>query len=299
MGDHRRGGGKDPEGPGRRLCDLPRPSGGGWGRHLPVGYWPPCGSHRRWQGSRVPLWRVSHGSEGVRRECGTDSWGDGVHHLNTVHPCSGRMDTLQRMPVPHEWGRFTYWLSQGQNAVAVQFVASIILAVITAWYVIVTRSIMKATAQQASAALQPVLALSQLRKTLDDPIPTVLIQNPGDRPVVFLDVVIWCHPSGHEGIEDRLRFWDDEILAPGEQKELRLDFSKSLREIGVTKDACAFRAELVVSDLSRQAVIQYDYAWVLGRFTCKVGLPWRVRWKYFVRPWGWRYNRLKSRLSGK
>ena len=199
----------------------------------------------------------------------------------------------------YEWGRFTSWIAQGQNAVAVQFIASIILTVITAWYAFVTRSIMKATAQQASAALQPVIALSQIHKSLDDPIPTVLIQNPGERPVVFLDVLVACHPFGHKAIVHKHRGWDEQILAPGQDAELRLDFSQSLREIGVNKDSCGFHAELVVSDLSRKFVIQYDYIWVLGRFTCKLGLPWKVRWRYIVRPWGWRYNRLKSRLSGK
>src|SRR6202021_2640922 len=127
------------------------------------------------------------------------------------------------------WGRFTYWLAQGQNAAAAQFIAAIILTVITAWYAFVTRRIMKATAQQASAALQPVLALSQIHKSLDDPIPTVLIQNPGERPVVFLDVLVTCHPSEHKAIVHKYRGWDEQILAPGENAELRLDFSKSLR----------------------------------------------------------------------
>jgi hypothetical protein len=30
-----------------------------------------------------------------------------------------------------------------------------------------------------------------------------------------------------------------------------------------------------------------------GTIAGKAGMPWRVRWRYRLRPWGWRYNRVK------
>jgi hypothetical protein len=199
----------------------------------------------------------------------------------------------------YEWGRLTFWLTQGQNAAAVQSIAGVLVVVVTAWYTILTHRIMRATAKQASAALQPELSLSRLVRSPGETFHTILIQNSSGRSVVFLDVVISCHPSGHRPIVYKLRGWDDQILTSGDDAKLRLDFSKELTAIPVDESACGFHAELVVSDLSRQVAIQYGYTWVIGRFACTAGLPWRVRWRYRMRPWGWRYYRLKGLFAGK
>jgi hypothetical protein len=116
---------------------------------------------------------------------------------------------------------------------------------------------------------------------------------------VFLDVVISCYPHGHKPISHELRGWDDQILSSGDSAKLQLDFSEKLKALGIDESMCGFHATLVVSDLSRQVAIQYEYVWVLGRFSCKTGLPWRVRWRYKMRPWGWRYHRVKSWFSSK
>jgi hypothetical protein len=250
--------------------------------------------------------RLPHRPARVPGGCGTAAEGGGVPvwwQSILKNNCS---------PLPEQWEKGykgCLWLTNGDDLHIgcprdrMRLPCSLLplssLTVITAWYAFVTRRIMKATAQQATAALQPVLTLSRLVDTLDESVPRVLIHNAGDRPVVFLDVVIGCHSSGHRSIVDKLRGWDDQILGPNENTELRLDFSKPLAEIGATQNECGFWLEIVVSDLGRQVVIQYDYVWVLGRFTCKIGLPWRVRWRYIARPWGWRYNRLKRRFSGK
>ncbi len=199
----------------------------------------------------------------------------------------------------HEWGRFVSWLSQGQNATVVQALATTFVALITLWYAFLTHWIMKATAKQASAALQPVLSLTRFARTSGDNFHTILIQNSSGRPVVFLDVVISCYPSGRKHIVHPLRAWDDQILSSGENMKLRLNFSSELAALHLYEDACAFNAELVVSDLSRQVAIRYEYNWASGNFICNTGLPWKVRWRYWLRPWGWRYYRVKSWFSGR
>jgi hypothetical protein len=193
----------------------------------------------------------------------------------------------------YEWGRFTYWLAQGQNAAAVQSIAAVLVLLVTAWYTFLTHWIMKATARQASAALQPELSLHRFVRAEGENFHTILIENSSGRPVVFLDVVISCHRHGHKAIIHKLRGYDDQILAVSENTKLKLDFSRELTAMHVHEDSCGYQAVLVVSDLSRQVAIEYDYTWVVGRFAGKAGMPWRVRWRYRMRPWGWRYNRVK------
>jgi hypothetical protein len=199
--------------------------------------------------------------------------------------------------VAHEWSRFTYWLAQGQNAPAIQAVTAILLALVAAWYTYLTYWIMKATGKQASAALQPILSLRPFASSPDQPVRTLLIENPTDRPIVFLDVVIVCSPMGQRRIIHKLRAWDDEILSARDSIKLPLDFTKELAVIQVSDEMCGFVARLVVSDLSRYVVIQYEYVWVLGRLTGRAGLPWGVRLRYAIRPLKWRYHRVKHWLS--
>jgi hypothetical protein len=187
-------------------------------------------------------------------------------------------------------GRFWHWVQEGGNS-------NIILVGITLIYVWLTGRIMKATTRQASGSLQPVLSLCRFAKSGDESFHTILIENKSDRPVVFLDVVISCHPMGHKAIVHNLRGWDDQILSTGDNARLKLDFSKELAALRIDISMCGFGADIVVSDLSRQVAIQYDFAWAVGRFACKVGMPFRVRWRYRLRPWGWRYHRVKSRFS--
>ena len=202
-------------------------------------------------------------------------------------------------PMAYQWGRFIWWLAQGNNATAIQAVAAILVALITAWYAILTHWIMKATKKQASAALQPVLALHRLARAEGETFHTILMQNSSDRPVVFLDVVISCYPRGKRPLVHKLRWWDDQILSARNDAKLRLDFIKELTAMGVREDECGYVADLVVSDLSRQVAIRYSYVWVLGSFSCKAGLPWRVWLRYKIRPWGWRYHRAKRWFSKK
>ncbi|MCX6594558.1 MAG: hypothetical protein NTZ56_23850 [Acidobacteria bacterium] len=194
-----------------------------------------------------------------------------------------------------EWGKFTAWLDAGHNAAAVHVVVAV--AVVTAWYAYLTHRIMRATAKQPYAALQPEDPLCEFARAEEEKFHTILVENKSVRPVVFLDVVISCHPMGRESIVHKLRGWDDQILSAGDHAKLRLDFSKELAELGMSEDMCGFGADIVVSDLSRQVAIQYHFAWVVGLYDCKLGMPWNVRWRYRFRPWGWRYHRIKGWFS--
>ena len=66
----------------------------------------------------------------------------------------------------YEWHRFVYWLSLGQNAIAVQALAAalasaatIVLVGITGWYVYITQGLLVASQKQLIVALQPDLHL--------------------------------------------------------------------------------------------------------------------------------------------
>jgi hypothetical protein len=181
-------------------------------------------------------------------------------------------------------GHVASWLQQGGNS-------NIILIGITAWYAILTHWIMKATHKQATAVLQPQLSIHPMVRQGEQTFHTLIVKNSGDRPIVFLDVRNSCHPDKRDSIVHNLH-WDDQILPPGEDYKLKINFQKELEVIGVHESSCGFRTTIVVCDLSRQVAIEYEYLWVLGRFSCKSGMPWRVRFKYWIRPWGWRYHRV-------
>lgn len=188
--------------------------------------------------------------------------------------------------------RFWWWVQQGGNS-------NVVLIAVTVCYVYLTHRIMKATARQATALLQPALSVARLAKPGGENTRTLLVQNVGSQPVVFLDVTMGCFPHGKRPIVRRLRGWDDIILPAGEHTELEYDFSKELSAIHSSPDACGYQALIVVSDLSRSVGGQYEFLPVLGRFSFTLGVPLRVRLRYLVRPWGWRYRRIRNRFLKK
>jgi hypothetical protein len=157
---------------------------------------------------------------------------------------------------------------------------------------------MKASTRQATAMLQPNLSINNLIEH-DRPSSRrhLYIKNQGTQPIVFLDFTIRCFPHGKKSIVQRKTALDDVILFVAGEYDLNFDFSTELAAIHVQDSSCGYRVLLVVSDLSRQVVIQYEYFPVLGRTQCTLGMPLRVRWKYRVRPWKWRYNRAKGWLK--
>lgn len=66
----------------------------------------------------------------------------------------------------YEWGRYFYWLCQGQNAAAVQAICAIAVValtigglVVTIQYVRLTKSIADSTHRQLTASLQPLIQM--------------------------------------------------------------------------------------------------------------------------------------------
>lgn len=71
----------------------------------------------------------------------------------------------------------------------------------------------------------------------------------------------------------RERGLDDVILYAKGKFELSFDFTTELEKIHVPDRLCGYQVLLVVSDLSRQVVIQYEYMPVVGRPQCTLGMP--------------------------
>jgi hypothetical protein len=156
---------------------------------------------------------------------------------------------------------------------------------------------MKASTRQAVASLQPALLVCRSNKPDGKPTATYLyVKNLGTQPVVFLDFTVKCAPSKGSPMLDKQTFIDETILGGGDSVTLNYDFSQQLSQLNVTSDMCGYHALIVVSDLSRQVVLQYEYFQVLGKTMCRLGMPIRVRWKYASRPWRWRYYRVKHWL---
>ena len=195
-----------------------------------------------------------------------------------------------QFPMFHELQRFVWWLGQGQNS-------TVVLVLITFWYTFLTHRIMKASTRQAVASFQPALLVCGLSKRDGKPTATYLyVKNLGTQPVVFLDFTVRCSPHGRSSILDRQIRMDDTILSGGDNITLDYDFSDQLSTVQVSSDMCGYHALIVVSDLGRQVVLQYDYFQVSGITMCRLGMPMRVRWKYASRPWRWRYYRFKHWL---
>lgn len=187
-------------------------------------------------------------------------------------------------------GRFWWWFQQGGNS-------TIVLSVLTALYVCLTYRIMKATARQARASLQPALSIGKLLKTTEQRTSTLLIENLGSQAVVFLDVTVNCFPWGKNPIVRRFELWDDTVLGAGKHRQLYYDFSEELNAIHCPPEACSCQALIVVSDLSHQVGGQYEYLPGSGCLTFRLGIPRRFRLRYMVRPWVWRYERIKGRFT--
>jgi hypothetical protein len=183
---------------------------------------------------------------------------------------------------------FWNWIQQSTNA-------NIVLVGVTTVYVFLTWRIVRATARQAAAMLQPVLSVSrfsQMREGRNDNN-NVLVKNLGNQPVVFLHVVLTCHIFGHETIIRHEAGYRDHVLATQSHIIIPFDFSTELALDNIQPDFCGFGIFIVVSDLSRQVVAQYVYAPVVGHLSCTLGYPIGLRWRNFNRIWIWRYSQLK------
>ena len=182
-----------------------------------------------------------------------------------------------------ELGRFWYWVQQGGNS-------NLVLIAVTICYVLLTHRIMKASVQQARALLQPALSVNVLLKGNQGSKSFITIKNIGNQSVVFLAVIVKCLPRMAVAIMHQ-KGWDDLVLPAGETTELEYDFRQELEQLGTSSDYCGYQVRLVVSDLSRQVVGEYEFLPVLGRLSYRTGFPLRVRLPYLVRKWKWAYYR--------
>jgi hypothetical protein len=103
--------------------------------------------------------------------------------------------------IQDQFGRFLYWLNQGQNAAAVQAVAALattFLTIVLLWatirYVRLTSSLALATRAQLEAGLRPNLHFD-LTRTLDMET-GIQISNVGQVPVRLLSVAVRVEPTG-------------------------------------------------------------------------------------------------------
>lgn len=146
----------------------------------------------------------------------------------------------------HQWGRLIYWLSEGQNAAAVQALSAIVVAILTAaliWvtsrYVHLTKAIAETTRQQLAASVQPVLALAILESgilTRKGQAVSVSgrigVKNRGSNPVKVVSIsliVQFKSPQKFLQIPCSITQRDNVVLMP-EEEDLQL-FNKMLTEM--------------------------------------------------------------------
>jgi hypothetical protein len=99
------------------------------------------------------------------------------------------------------WNELTSWLGQGQNAAAVQtacavgtLLLTVVLAIITAWYVRLTHRLSALSKQQLVAQFTPRLVI-ELEATQADGLVRFVIRNEGDRAVrLFAINIVWPVP---------------------------------------------------------------------------------------------------------
>jgi hypothetical protein len=186
--------------------------------------------------------------------------------------------------------RFVSWLQQGGNV-------NLVLLAVTTVYVILTWRILKATARQAAAVLQPVLSVFKWTKP-EDPDGTYLtIENQGNQPVVFLDVSVSVFRGGRRCLFQQEVLWADEVLPTKQRRDLDYGYRTKLAELNIQGWDCAYVISILAADLSRQVIAHYEFAPVVGYLSCKLGMPVRLRWSLFVRRWRWRYNRARHLVS--
>lgn len=182
------------------------------------------------------------------------------------------------------------WIQTGGNS-------NIVLIGITAWYAILTHRIMRATARQARAILQPSLNICRYGPVAGRTEKRLFIENLGAQAAVFLDVTVGCFPNGRKPIQRKLRGWDEIVLGAGKNVDLTYDFVEELGRIGVDDSLCGYQVSIIAADLSRQIGGRYTYLPVIGQLTYTTGVPFSVRLRYLLRPLNWQYNRIRQRFT--
>jgi hypothetical protein len=185
-----------------------------------------------------------------------------------------------------EWRQLIAWLNEGQHA-------TIVLVFITAFYAYLTYRMAKSAARQATAMLQPALKL-EITFDIGEESGTgkIGISNLGSQPIVLQDVQI--RYGGRVPLIRRFEGLDEFVIYPRalDHIEVPFDFTASLPAAFFQRGEAGYHLRVVASDLSRQVAATYEYFPVLRHETCRLGIPLRVRFRYFLKPLKWRYHRV-------
>ncbi len=192
-----------------------------------------------------------------------------------------------------ELGTLYSWLNEGQHAM-------LVLLGITAWYAYLTHRIAKSSALQAKAVLQPILAL-QMNFNNDDiqPAGDFEVINLGSHPAVLLDVRLFCYAQGSQPVMLPFAGLDEQIVRADSSVKCKFDINTKVPTRAIQQGAFSYRLVVVASDLSRRVAAVYEILPVVGRRTCRLGMPLRVRAKYRARPLKWGYYRMKDWIMAK
>jgi hypothetical protein len=177
--------------------------------------------------------------------------------------------------------------------------ATVILVLITALYVILTWHMTRAIARQTRAMIQPVALLTfHWKEEKWYPEGYFEIKNLGSQPFLLLDVKLLCILQGSRFTE-HYTLWDEHIIPPGESLSPQFDFKRPLEQAKPRWNAgwLSYSLEVVASDLSKQIVLTYRNIPVLSVVNVQRGMPISVRWRYFLKPFAWRYHRIFHRFK--
>jgi len=176
--------------------------------------------------------------------------------------------------------------------------ATVILMFFTAWYVLLTRGMVKAMRLQTRAMVQPVLKIEfRIQPDSDNEKGYFTISNQGTQPLLLLDVRLVCRI--HEmRFPVHYQLWDKNVIAPQGKFEPMFDITPKRKQnfTAWSPDFISYNVRVVASDVNRQVVLTYAIYPDNGISNCVAGMPWEVRWRYFYQPFRWRYYRVKHRL---
>jgi hypothetical protein len=171
--------------------------------------------------------------------------------------------------------------------------ATAILVFITGWYALLTWRMAKAIARQTRAMIQPVASL-QFRWQQEQYYPASYfeIKNLGTQPLLLLDIKLTCHLHRRSFIE-HYTLWDEHIIPPGESLCPKFDFRSRFEKENLrwTSMFLSYSLQVVTSDLSKQVFLRYQNIPVLGIANVHSGMTLSIRWRYFLKPLGWRYRK--------
>jgi hypothetical protein len=200
------------------------------------------------------------------------------------------------------------WLS-ASNAVHANVVLVCITGisvVITGVYVVLTWRMAKAMAQQTRAMIQPVISLTIKWEPEFNPKGHFIIKNIGTQPLLLLDIRMKCNREGSHLFHD-FSLWEEHFLGPDQDLRPMFDFIPEIeKELGSLEagefrrawqpDEFGYSLEVVTSDMSKQVVNTYRNIPTLGVVYHDNRIPFRVRWRYFKRPFSQNYYRLNNYL---